>query len=426
MIALCRSAFEGLFSGAVMSGLSPTPGATLHVNIAAGIAIGPTGYLMVQNDITALTFVAPGSNTRKDLVVIRPLLTNASPITRPTSPFDTVYLTTLQDCQVVVIAGTSAASPVYPAIVAGDIVLCGVRIATGQTTFVASDFDLEVKDLYGKNSDFQQNFGKYDDRLRPFRSAFNVLGLKPSQLSAPHPKAFTYVNQTAPSIFPNDGAGNYVDGDTLLNLLTGAITGSDGLSADFTPSIPAAGNWINATVALKTDDTLSVTYGTAGTRAQCVAGILNQKTTAAGCVGLPTNQKIICFLTVYSSDGATINEFEITDARSLSAVAGFSVGILGGGTSTPIGGAYPLTLTSSYNGKVVYIDSSAARTINLPAPVDGFKVTFQDKTGTMGTFNTTIHRFAAETIMGLAADFVLEASWGVWTFVSDGTNWFIM
>lgn len=121
---------------------------------------------------------------------------------------------------------------------------------------------------------------------------------------------------------------------------------------------------------------------------------------------------------------STLGQFEGYTAAG--AWVPFGLGVLAGGTTTPAGGSYPLTLTSAYDGKIVFIDSSAARTLTLPTPVDGFKVTFMDKAGTMGTFNATIARASSELIMGIAASYTLSANWGSWTFVSDGTNWFII
>lgn len=74
---------------------------------------------------------------------------------------------------------------------------------------------------------------------------------------------------------------------------------------------------------------------------------------------------------------------------------------------------------------VIFVDTSVARQINLPNPNTYRKITIKDSTGSTQTNNITIHRFAAESIEGLAADKVLATNWGAWTFSSNGTNWFM-
>lgn len=315
MIGIGRSVFEGLFNGAVMSGFEAAA-TGMDVSVSGGIAVGSSGYLMVENDENVLSFSAPGSNSRRDLVVARPLLVNAVPITRPTPPFDTVYLQELQDCELIVIQGTPAAAPEYPAKQDGDVALFGVRTFFGQASIVEEDLDFEVRDIYGKNSVFQNNFGRYDERCRPYRSTSNTVGLKPSQLKNPSARGFTYVTQS-PSIFPKDLSNNYVHGDTFLNFLTGVISGADLASVDFTPTVPTAGNAIVASICLKSDDTLSVAYGTTGTRTQCIDGIMNQKLTGPGSVSITASTKLLGFVVVYSSNGTSVDEIDVIDTRSL-------------------------------------------------------------------------------------------------------------
>ncbi len=424
MVGLQRAAMEGLFGGAVMGGFELTAVSGMVVEVADGIAIGPTGYLMVENDVTDLTFAAPVSNVRKDLIVVRPLLVDSTLITRPTTPFDNVYLKQLQDCQVVVIPGTAAANAEYPAKLAGDIIIAGVRIQTGAVALTSADFDFSVREIYGKNSDFQQNFGQYDDRMRPYRIDYKTLGIKPSQLVAPRTRAFSFVNRTLPSIFPKDGGGLYSHADTYLDFKTGGITGGDASSADFIPTIPTSGNWIVATVSIGVTDLIVVGYGTQGTRAQCLTGISNQAIVGAGCVSSPTNSKIIAFVMVKSSDGVNINELEFVDCRASNAVGSTAdTALAAGGFKVA---ALNYTVLTGDNGKVLLIDSTAASgTIQLPVPAADFKFTVLDVGGVLNTNKVTLTRYAAENIQGLAANFDLESNNGSWNVGCNGTNWIL-
>lgn len=86
-------------------------------------------------------------------------------------------------------------------------------------------------------------------------------------------------------------------------------------------------------------------------------------------------------------------------------------------------GAYPYT---ALNSTIILVDTSAARSIQLPAPSANFMVTIKDAVGSANTNNITVLRNGSEQIEGVAASRVLSANWGSWTFVSNGTNWFMI
>ena len=81
----------------------------------------------------------------------------------------------------------------------------------------------------------------------------------------------------------------------------------------------------------------------------------------------------------------------------------------------------PITVVS---GRTYLVDTSTAKTLNLPAPATGVYLLVRDATGQAGTNNITIHRNGSESIDGVAADKTLAANYGSWWFVSDGTNWY--
>jgi microcystin-dependent protein len=316
MVDHSRGMFEGLLGGSVLAGLEPDPTTGMFVSVSEGIASGPSGYLHVVNQVT-LEFDTPATGVRMDLVVVRPKLEENAFITNPTNPFQQVPLRTLQGSEVLILQGDESETPEYPAKAANDVALFGVRVEPAQTTLAADDLDFEARDLIGKNSFFQQDAAKYDDRLRPYRSTHNVLGVKPSQLQPPFARVFSYVNRNAPSIFPKDAIGNYNPEDTFLNFETGVITGGDESSANFTPTIPTAGNFIVASVGIDTDDEIQVRYGTEGTRAQCLSGVVNQVASGAGSVLIANNVKLVAFVILGSADGAAITELGFFDSRGV-------------------------------------------------------------------------------------------------------------
>ncbi len=92
-----------------------------------------------------------------------------------------------------------------------------------------------------------------------------------------------------------------------------------------------------------------------------------------------------------------------------------------GGISTQAISSSPVNVVS---GKTYLVDTSAARTFNLPTPAANAYFAVRDVTGGAASNNVTVHRFAAESIDGVASDRVLNIANGYWIFVCDGTNWF--
>lgn len=429
MVNLQRGAMEGTFGAAVLEGFDVSAVSGMVLQVATGIAVGATGYLMVENSVTNLTFTPPVTEPRYDLIVVRPLITPAVNIPNPdpTSPSFgmPVPLQELQDCQVLIIQGTESASPDYPSTLTGDAIICGVFLTAGMSVFPDPKYfmDTNKRDIMGRNSLFQQNFGRYDDRLRPYKNTFNSMGIKPSQLIHPNSRAFSFVNKTMPSIFPKTG-GLYTHADTFMNFLTGAVTGGDGTTGSFTPTIPGANTYINASVFLTTSDTLQVVYGTQGTLQQCLDGISNQTAAAsAGGVGSVSNAKLLMIVTVGSIDGVNITTLQYVDARGLTAIGS----VLGVGSQgyTLLTGNY--NMQASDDGKIFGVSTATgAFSMKFPSPSAGFKVTFKDISGQANSNNITFTQFSAEKIEGLAQSYVVASPWWEGTWFTNGTDWFRM
>jgi microcystin-dependent protein len=354
----------------------------MFVEVSEGIASGPSGYLHVVNEVTFEVDTA-ATGTRLDLVVVRPNLVDNTFITNPTNPFQQVPLRTLQGSEVVVIQGVESTSPEYPSKLAGDVALFGVRVAVGQTALSMDDIDLEARDLIGKNSFFQQDAAKYDDRLRPYRSTANTLGLKPSQLEPPFARVFSYVNRNAPSIFPKNVSGEYNPADTFLNFETGAITGGDEASANFTPTIPTSGNFIVASVGIDTDDEIQVRYGTQGTRAQCLSGVVNQVASGAGSVLIANNVKLVAFVVIGSANGTAITELGFFDSRGVFGIGNDISGI----QTWQVGVTYDEgNFVSDGNGKIYFslVDSNVGNDPTSDAA--NWELFSTDDPGTMKDF----------------------------------------
>ena len=79
---------------------------------------------------------------------------------------------------------------------------------------------------------------------------------------------------------------------------------------------------------------------------------------------------------------------------------------------------------STVSGRTYLVNTSAARTLNLPTPALGAFILVRDITGTSFTYNITLHRSSGEKIDGTASDKTLNSNYGQWWLVSDGTDWY--
>ncbi len=93
-------------------------------------------------------------------------------------------------------------------------------------------------------------------------------------------------------------------------------------------------------------------------------------------------------------------------------------------TINSISGNY--TIDSSVSDYIILVDTSAARSITLPTASSGRIIIIKDIIGTAETYNITLVRAGSEQIEGVGASRVLSTNWGKWTFVCNGTNWFLI
>ena len=76
--------------------------------------------------------------------------------------------------------------------------------------------------------------------------------------------------------------------------------------------------------------------------------------------------------------------------------------------------------------KILYrVDTSAARTLTLPAASDKLYIPIKDVTGSAATNNITLVTPGAENIDG-AASYLVESDYASLAIISDGTNYFVV
>lgn len=84
-----------------------------------------------------------------------------------------------------------------------------------------------------------------------------------------------------------------------------------------------------------------------------------------------------------------------------------------------------ITIDTTTTDLLLLVDTNSARTITLPAPVNGRVIIIKDKVGLCADHNITIARHASESIDRASASKVLQTAFCVFGLVSDGTNWFV-
>jgi hypothetical protein len=105
----------------------------------------------------------------------------------------------------------------------------------------------------------------------------------------------------------------------------------------------------------------------------------------------------------------------------------FSISLQGGVTTTQ----YSVQTISGNTTAVLGVTymcntSGGAFNLTLPTPVINGFVSVKDSTGSFNTNNLTIVRHASENIEGVAASKIMQSNWGFWTFLSNGTDWFLV
>lgn len=123
----------------------------------------------------------------------------------------------------------------------------------------------------------------------------------------------------------------------------------------------------------------------------------------------------------------TTGDFFVGSAVGGGGGGSVSGGIATGGIITPSGGSYPYTLTTTDNGRVIRVDTSAARTINAQAsPASGFTITFKDHVGSAATNPATFVRNGSQTIASVSGNYSMDVDYGTWSFIFTGSDWTLL
>lgn len=127
---------------------------------------------------------------------------------------------------------------------------------------------------------------------------------------------------------------------------------------------------------------------------------------------------------VWSSNGSGVQSIALlvnANVSASAAIAATKLAVLAAGSIVSV--STNVTLT---NQAVHLVDTSAARSLTVPSPSTSSFFVVKDSTGSADSNNITIVRAGSEKIETVAASYVLNSALGSWTFVSNGTDWFII
>ena len=82
--------------------------------------------------------------------------------------------------------------------------------------------------------------------------------------------------------------------------------------------------------------------------------------------------------------------------------------------------------TTAANNTRYLVDTTAVRTITLPAASDNFIFEVKDISGQADTNNIVIARAGSESIEGAASNYTINSEYSNTRFVSDGVNWWVV
>ncbi len=166
--------------------------------------------------------------------------------------------------------------------------------------------------------------------------------------------------------------------------------------------------------------------------------LISNATTVAYALLANANIAAAAGIAVNKLAALTASRAVVTDGsgfNSASAVTATELGHVNGVTSaiqTQLNAKQPdlvvLAVSSDItlvDNNVHIVDTSVARSLTLPTPASGIRIVVKDSDGTANTNNITIVRAGSESIDGVAASFTIDINFASFTFVSDGTDWFI-
>lgn len=117
-----------------------------------------------------------------------------------------------------------------------------------------------------------------------------------------------------------------------------------------------------------------------------------------------------------------------SSGTSVQITSGSSIVSPGSGAfSVSVPGSFPYSVTSGDDTKVLVIDTTSARTLNLPAATTQMHFIVKDGEGQAGANNISVVPDGSDTIDGANSTYTIDTDLGAFHFISDGvSSWYVL
>jgi len=117
-----------------------------------------------------------------------------------------------------------------------------------------------------------------------------------------------------------------------------------------------------------------------------------------------------------------------SSGTSVQITSGSSIVSPGSGAfSVGIPGSYPYSVTSGDDTKVLVVDTTSARTLNLPAATTQMHFIVKDGDNLAMTNNVSVVPDGSDTIDGLNSTYTIDTESSAFHFISDGVSaWYVL
>lgn len=220
-----RGITQGAFGPSCLSGLKVTQSSGLQMSVSIGIAVNEDGRMLYLDTATADTpFASPVANPARSLIVLRPINEPTAPTPEPLDPGTDFYLNDILFAEVIIIDGTPAATPVYPSIEPGDVILAGFLIPAGAVGVTIANEELYKRDV---PTQLEQRIRAVlsTDSTYTVTAADQILEIANAQVNLPADpktvirKLFKLVNKrTVGNAVLVSGNGNNISGQASLSM----------------------------------------------------------------------------------------------------------------------------------------------------------------------------------------------------------------
>lgn len=250
-----------------------------------------------------------------------------------------------------------------------------------------------------------------------------VIGLQGVPISSSTPSSGQVLVFSAGSWQPGSASGTPAATASALGTvqLAGDLAGSGSVA-----TAPRVGSLNGATVPTGSGLTTSQVLQVSGSAALSYGFIADANVATAAAIQGTKISPSFGSQNIVTTGTAALGATTITGALVAGAATAINT-LTGSSTVTTRTVTTSFTVDSVTTDYMIFCRTlSAAITVTLPAPTNGRRLIIKDIEGNALSNNITLAPHSTDKIEGLNVSKVLANSWGSWTLVSNGTDWFLV